>query len=431
MVVVDRGKCGYCGSCVSLCPVGAINLAETRIQINELCTECGLCLEACPMGAIRSQAALADVQTLPRARYDVVVIGAGPAGSTVARTVAEEGLSVLILEKRQEIGSPVRCAEGVGHEPLAKFLSPDPRWVSARIESAYYALVQDGREAGDRFGGNGVFGYVLERRVFDRVLAEKAVEAGATVMVKAPASGLLIEDQKVVGVLVEVHGNLMEVDCAVVVGADGVESQVGRWAGLDTRLAQKDSMPCAQYLLTGVDIDPNCMYYYVDTEVAPGGYAWIFPKGEGGANVGLGVQSDVATMPAFEYLIRFIEARPFLAQGSPVTLILGNAPTALSPRSLVMDGCLLVGDAARQLDPLTGGGIINAMVAGRLAGETIVAALQRGDASAEALRPYEARWQAGLGQKMARNYRIKERFPAGQRATRDFMRLFAAATRSK
>ena len=92
---------------------------------------------------------------------------------------------------------------------------------------------------------------------------------------------------------------------------------------------------------------------------------------------------------------------------------------------------LLVGDAARQLDPLTGGGILNAMAAGKIAGEVIADAIAAGDVSAARLRPYEERWQAGLGKRMARNYRIKERFGPDQRAGHDFMRLFVAATGAK
>lgn len=431
MVTVDRERCGYCGSCVSLCPAGAIALVETRLQINENCTECGTCIASCPMGAIRVCADQHEVQTLPGKRYDVVVVGAGPAGSTVARVVAEKGMSVLLLEKRQEIGSPVRCAEGVGYEQLLDFVLPEPSWVSAEVRSTYYAVVQDGHEMGNRYESESLLGYVLERRVFDRVLVERAVRAGAEVMVKAPVNGLLFENNAVNGVQVKVSDGLLDVACSVVVGADGVESSVGRWAGLDTRLAPRDSMPCAQYLLSGIDIDPTSMYYYVGNEVAPAGYAWIFPKGEGLANVGLGVQADVATEPAIEYLTRFIESRSFLAQGSPVTLILGNAATAIPTSPLVTDGCVLVGDAARQLDPMTGGGIINAMVAGKLAGETIAMAVETGDVTSDALRPYETRWQSGIGRKMARNYRIKNRYPANERTSRGFMRLFVASTGSK
>lgn len=431
MVIVDRERCGYCSSCVRLCPVDAIRLAETRIQIDSRCTECGLCIDSCPMGAIHYSNEKPPAKKLPRRRYDVVVVGCGPAGATVARVAAEKGLSVLCLEKRQEIGSPVRCAEGVGCEPLKEFLSPDPAWISCEVRSTYYAMVSGGKESGTTYGGQGLLGYVLERKVFDRVLAEKAIEAGAEIRVKSPATGLLIEDGRVVGIKAQIQGDLLEVDCSVVVGADGVESEVGRWAGLDTILSPNDSMPCAQYLLAGIDIDSNSMYYYVGEEVAPGGYAWIFPKGNGKANVGLGVQSDAASEPALNYLTRFIESRPFLAQGSPVSLVLGNAPIAVPTFSLVTDGCLLVGDAARQLDPMTGGGIINSMVAGRLAGETIASAIERGDVSTKLLRPYEERWQTMLGRRMMRNYQIKERFLASERTSKGFMRLFIAATGSK
>jgi digeranylgeranylglycerophospholipid reductase len=357
-------------------------------------------------------------------RYDVVVVGAGPAGSTAARRAAELGLAVLLLEKRQEIGSPVRCAEGVGHGLLIPFIEPDEHWISAMIDKAQFTtMVGDKTETKQAEGGRG---YVLERRVFDRVLAEKAVEAGAQLAVKTAARGLLIEDGVVRGVIAEGQGNV-EIEAAVVIGADGVESRVGPWAGLDTTLAQKDAMACAQFLLTGIDIDPTCCSFYISQELAPGGYAWIFPKGEGKANVGLGVQADMAARPALDYLTRFIEGQPHLAQGSPVTLVVGGVPVALPPKRLVTDGCLLVGDAARQVDPLTGGGITNAMTAGQYAAEVSAQAIEAGDTSAGRLAEYEERWASTLGRRMARNYRLKERFGPTQRASRDFVRLFAAA----
>jgi len=427
MVIVDRQRCGYCGGCVSLCPVGAIELAETRLVIDRTCIDCGLCLGACPAGALslEGQEAKRGRQGLVlQRRYDVVVVGAGPAGSTAARRAAELGLSVLFLEKRQEIGSPVRCAEGVGHELLIPFIEPDERWISATVDKAQFTTVAGDRAETRRAEGGR--GYVLERRVFDRVLAEKAVEAGAQLAVKTAARGLLIEDGVVRGVIVEGQGNV-EIEAAVVIGADGVESRVGPWAGLDTTLPQKDAMACAQFLLSGIDIDPTCCYYYISQELAPGGYAWVFPKGEGKANVGLGVQADMAARPALDYLTRFIEGQPHLAQGSPVTLVVGGVPVALPPARLVTDGCMLVGDAARQVDPLTGGGITNAMTAGQYAAEVAAQAIEAGDTSARNLAEYEERWASTLGRKMARNYRLKERFGSAQRASKDFSRLFAVA----
>ncbi len=425
MIKVKVDRCGYCGACVGVCPVGAIELAETRLLISEACVDCGLCLAACPVGALQAEG-YAETDAVPlRRRYDVVVVGAGPGGSVAAREAARLGLSVLLLEKRQEVGSPVRCAEGIAHELLAPFIEPDPRWISAEVSKAQIEVVGDGTTVARQAEGGK--GYVLERRVFDRVLAEEAAQAGAQVMVKTAATGLLLEDGVVRGVVARGPAGTMEIECAVVIGADGVESQVGPWAGLDTTLPLRDVMACAQYLLAGIEIDPARCYYYVGQGVAPGGYAWVFPKGEGKANVGLGVQADLAADSALNYLTRFIESQPNLAQGSPVTLMVGGVPVAAPLPRLVASGLMLVGDAARQVDPLTGGGIANAMLAGRLAAEVAAQAIAAGDTSAEALAPYEECWMASRGRKMARNYRLKERFGPDERTSPDFWRVFTVA----
>ena len=424
MIEVRADRCGYCGACVGVCPVGAIELAETRLLINEACVDCDLCLAACPVGALQTEGYV-ETDAVPLRRcYDVVVVGAGPGGSVSAREAAKLGLSVLLLEKRQEIGSPVRCAEGIAHELLVPFIEPDSRWISAVVSKAQIT-VEDAAMVTEQAEGRQ--GYILERRVFDRVLAEEAAKAGAQVMVKTAATGLLLEDDVVRGVVARGPAGAMEIECAVVIGADGVESQVGPWAGLDTALPLKDAMACAQYLLAGIEIDSACCYYYVGQGVAPGGYAWVFPKGEGKANVGLGVQADLATDTALNYLTRFIESRPHLARGSPVTLVVGGVPVGPPLPRLVASGLMLVGDSARQVDPLTGGGIANAMLAGRLAAEVAAQAIAAGDTSAEALVSYEERWMAGRGRKMARNYRLKERFGPAQRTSPDFLRVFSVA----
>jgi len=432
MVIVERDRCGYCGGCVSVCPTGALYLAETRLLVDEaLCRDCGLCVSACPVGALH----LEDVEIFapppwPLKRdYDVVVVGAGPGGSVAAWTAAEQGLSVLLLEKRQEIGSPVRCAEGVAHDSLVAFIEPDPAWIAAAVDKAEFTLLSEGRAETTRAEGGQ--GYILERRVFDRVLAERAALAGAQVMTKAAATGLLLEDGVVRGVRVSWQGQTVEVACRVVVGADGIESRVGAWAGLPTTLPLRETMSCAQYLLAGVEVDPTCCAYYLGMDIAPGGYAWVFPKGEGRANVGLGVQGDLVREPPLTLLERFIANQPHLRCGYPVTLVVGGVPVAPTLPRLVGDGCLLVGDAARQVDPLTGGGIINAMTAGRLAGEVVAEAIAAGDVSAERLATYEDRWRKGVGRRMARNYRLKERFRPEERASRAFLRVFAVAAGGK
>ncbi len=437
MVIVDQDRCAYCGGCVSVCPVDALTLTETRLLVDIGCIDCYDCVAACPVGALRPENFESVAQAQPfRRAYDVVVVGAGPGGATAAQVAAQAGLSVLLLEKRQEIGSPVRCAEGVGYDQLVPFIEPDPLWIAAEVTKAEITAIADGETRTLR--GEGGRGYILERRVFDRVLAERAAEAGAEVRVKTAVTGLLLHDgpngRRVQGVRVrrgDFLGRTGEVDVSakVVIAADGVEAQVGRWAGLDTQLPLHDTMACVQYLLAGIEIDPTCTCYVIGHALAPGGYAWIFPKGEGKANVGLGVQADLrqGDETTVDYLNRFIEDRPLLAQGCPVTLVVGNVPIALPPTQLVTDGLMLVGDAARQVDPLTGGGIANAMSAGQLAANVAVEAVSARDTSTAFLGRYEQRWSRTLGRKMRRNYRLRRKFPPVQRADERFLRAFALA----
>ena len=187
---VRQTLCTYCGACVSMCPSGALELAETRLMIDEAsCSECGLCVAACPVEALVLQSEPPAPASVSR-QYDVVVVGAGPVGATAARFAAERGLQVLLLEKRREIGSPMRCAEGINSDMLLPFLEPEERWISAKIRRSQM-VAEDTGEARS-FAGEET-GYVLERRVFDRVLAEKAVASGARVMVKTTAMGLVVE----------------------------------------------------------------------------------------------------------------------------------------------------------------------------------------------------------------------------------------------
>lgn len=344
--------------------------------------------------------------------YDVLVIGAGPAGSIAAKTAAEKGLDVLLIEKRQEIGDPVRCAEGVSKEYLKKHVEIDKRWVCADLKgSRIYSPDGTKIEMAEEISG-GEVGYVLERKVFDRALAEQAAKAGAEVRVKTRATGLIIEDDFVRGARIMHLGKECEVRAKIVIGADGVESKVGRWAGIDTALKPIDIETCVQYLIAGVDINQEYGEFYIGNELAPGGYIWVFPKGEGKANVGIGILGS--KMGKFkprpgDYLNDFLQKK--FPSARIVEMVFGGVPVSGSIEKTSTNGLMLVGDAARQSDPITGGGILNAMDAGKLAGEAAYAAIAAGDVSLGKLEEvYEARWRATIGHAIDMSLIVKNCF---------------------
>ncbi len=341
-----------------------------------------------------------------RENYDVVVVGAGPAGSMAARTVAQAGHSALLVEKRQEIGAPVRCAEGVPREELEKFVEIDPRWVCAQIHE-FRAHAPDGTQVSIGLDDPS---YVLERKVFDRDLANMAAQAGARVLAKTAACGLVCTGKgAVTGVRLRVlDGTEICVGAKVVIGADGVESQVGRWAGIDTVPRMRDMSSAVQYLMAGLDVDEGVGHFYFGSTAAHGGYLWVFPKGNGMANVGLGIIGDRVdkTSKVQDHLDRFVAAK--FPRGSVLAVVVGGIPTSGTLKKIVKDGLMLVGDAAHQVFPHTGGGIYTAMKAGVLAAEVAVQSVEAGDHRGRFLSRYASLWKQEFGKEMAWSYRVKE-----------------------
>src|SRR5947208_8805789 len=219
---------------------------------------------------------------------DILVVGAGPAGA-VAAWQAKLGaleLDVVVLERDRAVGAPVRCAEGVGDAGLREFANPDGAdWVSRRITDVILESPDDTQVV---LANSGI-GWILDRTRFDAYLAAQAAAAGAAVLVGAEATAMSRNGDERWHVRVTERGREDLYRVRIVIGADGVETMFGRWAGLDTRVPARDMESCAQYVLAGIDFDPDSLYLQFSDRIAPGGYAWLFPKGPGVANVGLGL----------------------------------------------------------------------------------------------------------------------------------------------
>jgi digeranylgeranylglycerophospholipid reductase len=343
--------------------------------------------------------------------YDVVVVGAGPAGSMTAKWAAKNGARVLVIEKRQEIGAPVRCGEGISASWLDKVgIKLDSKSLAREVKGAKI-VAPNGTPfylSADKAGNE--VGIVVDRIFFDKLLAHDAVKAGADLVLKTSAVRLLKNGTKVTGVKVKSFGETRDIKCGCVVGADGFESQVGRWAGLNTNLTPRDITSCFQYRLTNINHDPDYCEFIVGSK-APGGYIWIFPKNEDTANVGIGMQlsklKDKADVK--KHLDKFIQGDERLRKGKPLEMVSGAVSICAPIEKTIGDGILLVGDSARMIDPITGGGISNSCKAGKVAGEVLARAAKAKDFSEKVLQSYEKGWRDILENALYRNWMAKEK----------------------
>ncbi len=327
-------------------------------------------------------------------KYDVIVVGGRIGGSVSSLIASQNDADVLMIEKRQEIGTPVQCAEGTTLSTFETLeMKPSKKYVSTEIKGAT-VHAPDGRSVDlegvidDNFlDDTGLQGYILDRKVFDKHLAIQSAKAGTDIMMKTTVTDLLRKDGQICGVVAKHLGKTMEIKADMIIAADGVESNMTRLAGLTKPRTTKDICSCAQYELVGLDFDPHKLNFYFGQEIAPGGYLWMFPKGEDSINVGLGVRTSKNT--AYHYLNKFISRY----DATPVELNIGGVPLSGPIDKTYTDNFLVVGDAAGQVDPVTGGGIHLTVFCAKIAGEVAADAVKNGDTSKNVLKKYDMLWR--------------------------------------
>ncbi len=296
--------------------------------------------------------------------FDIIVVGVGPAGSSAALTVAKEGLSVLLLEEHPQIGIPLQCAEGLSRSTIKNYLDIKSDWTAVSLQGSI-VRGPTGEEFKIEYPN---VGWILNRKIFDKELASLAVNKGA--VLKTNAKVIKIENNVVE---VNENGKTKKYRSRFIIGADGISSNVGLWLGIDTRLGLNEIEVCAEYYIKNIKIDPNYTYLIFDNNIAPGGYAWIFPKSEDSANVGLGISPLMTRIKAKQFLDVWIK------KDFPDCIIkekiFGGVPAKIL-KKFSGKNFFLVGDAARFTDPLSGAGIANAIKSGMIAGRNAVLRLK-------------------------------------------------------
>jgi digeranylgeranylglycerophospholipid reductase len=340
-----------------------------------------------------------------REGYDVIVVGGGPGGCIAAKECAEKGLAVLLLERHREIGIPVRCGEAAGIAGLLEFFDEDHPVIKTHRKRYKIRFVAPNGTVLDL--NHESEAAVLDRKMFDYELGVSAANAGARVVTSANVTGLLTENGFVKGVTFQHLGKSIKIRSKIVIAADGVESRIGRWAGIKTAPKFSDIESCVQFTVAGPEIENDRLDFYFGRDVAPTGYLWVFPKGGGTANIGLGVNGPHSKMKkAGSYLNCFLEKN--YPEVSVLNRTCGGVVCGETLEKISGSGFMLVGDAAHQTNAISGGGIINAMKAGRIAASVSVSAVSKNDVSSKMLSEYDKKWNKKQGKANHKFYIIKQ-----------------------
>lgn len=344
--------------------------------------------------------------------YDAVIVGAGPAGSMTAKSIAEKGAKVLLIEKELEIGVPDKCGEFIPSLEEMKLLAPDVSFLSEIFDPPKYCVINQTKFVSFIFPSNRQIsvpfkGIVVERKLFDKHLANEAARAGAEILPHTKAVDLLKEG-KVLRVK-NVEG-VFDIEAKVIVAADGAYSTIARKAGLPVSTDVLDYGIGYQYEMVNVDNDPEYVEMYFGSNIAPGTYAWIIPKGQDIANVGTGVRTPFMKKGTNirEYQANFIEKHPIsskkLTKAQATAIKIGVIPVGGPMEKTSTENTIAVGDAGGHTIPTVGGGIPPALICGSIAGEAVANHIISG----EPVTNFDQMWKKQIGNTLNNSLRLRK-----------------------
>ncbi len=340
--------------------------------------------------------------------YDVIVVGAGPIGSTAARYASMHGARTLMVEDHAFIGSPVGCTGLLSTRAVSECdIKPSDDFVFNSVRGAFVHPMN-----GDclPIDGKKTKAYVVSRKMFDRRLAAMAIEKDVDLWLNSRVNGIENKDGKQRVSLLR-KGQPETVEAKVVIAADGVRSKVAKMAGLGN----------VSKVLSGIQAevpyrsdDTDFVELFVGSQ-APGFFAWAVPVNENVSRIGMAIdpksQHPVMANQALEKLLTKNHHVASRYGGGKLDLVMGGIP--LGPlEKTYSDGVLVVGDAAGQVKPTSGGGIYTGAVCAKIAGEIAAKAVDEEDSSANFLYEYDKRWRAEIGKELSMGMRI-HRFIGG------------------
>ena len=320
--------------------------------------------------------------------YDVIVVGAGTAGCMAAKILASEGYDVCLIDRKdqRQIGDKV-CGDAIGKHHFDNLGLPYPSGDEKEGDINGVKVYSPDKRTIFRISGSGLTGFMINRHLFGQRLLRYAVDSGAELKDGIHVSKPIIKDGYVIGVSARrlKTGEKIEFLGRVTVDASGVSAVIRRKLpsimGVDVNVEPEDLVVCyreIRKLKMSIE-EPEFCEIYLSQRIAPGGYYWIFPKTEGRVNVGLGVSQTRREANPKIQLYKNVISEPIFESSEIIDSGGGIVPTRRPLDSLVGNGVVFIGDSGCQVNPIHGGGIGPSMMGGKISGEVISEALEKGD----------------------------------------------------
>ncbi len=339
------------------------------------------------------------LEQIPPDTFDVAVIGAGPSGVMAAWKAAEKGAKTILIEREVNPGRKV-CAEGILAEALPDAeIAPSNDFIANTISGAFLYSPDETKRVNVKGDG-----YILDKPAFLLALSKRAERSGASLFY-GTIINTIGRDKGQVLLAGERDAKSWSVRSRVVIGCDGVGSILARKFFIRKNYS---AIAALQYSMIGCELeDERKLEIYVGHEKAPSGYVWIFPRGNGEANVGIGLKGPNAR----QLLDRFVAGHPQMFSHAKIERSMA-APVPIGGEldEYVADSMMLCGDAAGQVIPLTGAGIHTSLVAGKIAGEIAGEAVKSGDCSVSQLGKYQQRFKSLYGEHISNSLKSLESF---------------------
>jgi digeranylgeranylglycerophospholipid reductase len=346
-------------------------------------------------------------------QHDLIIVGAGPAGAHLASQAAQLGLDVLLLERlsRDRVGDKV-CGEGIGlhHLKYAGIPYPQGKELGNTINGIdiYPPNMENYITISQRMEGEPCDGWTIDRLYFGQRLLSYAEKAGAQIQDHAHVLEPIFDNSAVTGVKYKdtITNTMKEAYAQVTVDASGMSASLRRKMKdplIEQTIALRDQAVCYREILKlQDDFKPaDRCWIIMDDRYSPGGYIWIFPRGEKIANVGLGTQGGQGHRPKDLYNL-FLTTKPIFKGAEVLHGGGGAAPIRRPLWSYVTDGIIFIGDSACHVNPIHGGGIGSSIEAGHVAAPIIKQAIESKDASKASLWQFNVDYnRKHYGQKIA------------------------------